>query len=119
MDFNIQPGDLVTICHSNEYSVSMFLKFLQDGQRAHYKTIHYSYKWYNKDYRKACMERLQKQIDGDSPLYTHVDYINSGAVDRILPLDEKYVDELTKSYLNLLRKTYKIEYKNNRPVSTF
>tara|TARA_R110002050_G_scaffold32382_1_gene83399 strand:+ start:53 stop:412 length:360 start_codon:yes stop_codon:yes gene_type:complete len=119
MDFNIQPGDLVAICHSNEYSVSMFLKFLEDGQRAHYKTIHHNYRWQNKDYHKARRKRLQEQLDGTLPLYTSVDYINAGAVDRIIPLDEKYVDELTKSYLNLLRKTYKIEYKNNRPVSTF
>tara|TARA_R110002124_G_scaffold121133_3_gene279412 strand:- start:551 stop:910 length:360 start_codon:yes stop_codon:yes gene_type:complete len=119
MDFNIQPGDLVAICHSNEYSVSMFLKFLQNGQRAHYKTIHNMHRWHNDAYLEALKQRMQKQLDGTLPVYVHVDYINEGAVDRIIPLDEKYVDKLTKSYLNLLRKTYNIEYKNNRPVSTF
>lgn len=119
MDFNIQPGDLVAICHSNEYSVSMFLKFLEDGQRAHYKTIHHMHRWKNDDYHKARKKRMQEQLDGTLPVYVHVDYINAGAVDRIIPLDEKYVDELTISYLNLLRKTYKIEYKNNRSVSPF
>jgi len=119
MDFNIQPGDLVAICHSNEYSVSMFLKFLEDGQRAHYKIIHNMHRWNNDDYHRARKKRMQEQLNGDLPVYVHVNYINAGAVDRIIPLDEKYLDALTKSYLNLLRKTYKIEYKNNRPVSTF
>jgi len=106
---NIKPGDLVAIAHQNSFTFGMFIKFTsQNG--AHYRWLPFP-----KQSGEWTAIRMEK-LEAGEVQPGQIDYINSGADARILPISESLLTELQARYLKFYRSKLNLnEYQDNRP----
>ena len=106
---NIKLGDLVAIAHQNSFVLGMFLEFTPNNG-AYYRWLPYhtqSGGW--------ATTRIEKLEAGETQL-RQVDYINTGADLRIIPINESLLTELQARYLKFYRSKLNLhEYQDNRP----
>lgn len=104
---NLKCGDLVGIAHHNSFSLGMFIKITRNNG-AHYRLLPY----YNQT-GEHTINRIEKLEAGEVSLY-RVDYINSWANTRILPISESLLTEMQARYLKFYRSKLNLhEYQDN------
>ena len=106
---NLKPGDLVAVAYQNSFQFGMFLEFTSNNG-AHYRWLPYfnqAGKWNT--------VRIENLEAGETSL-GQVDYINTGADSRIIPISENLLTELQARYLKFYRSKLNLhEYQDNRP----
>ena len=109
---NLKLGDLVAIAHQNSFTLGMFIEVISNNNccKAYYRWLPYYHQ------RGEWITTKIEKLEAGETQPGQVDYINSGANFRILPISESLLTEPQARYLKFYRSKLNLhEYQDNRP----